>query len=126
MKGDGGNNWSYEVWAASLLLGELMSSMKIKSPAQELAIRMLPLGFFFSSAGCQQVLENGILPQMMPDQPAVTRFLSSKGSRASRQGKCSVWSLPAFPKVWKLKGGQRPWCIPYVPLMWDAAGERKM
>lgn len=65
MKGDGGNNWSYEVWAASLLLGKLMSSMKIKSPARELAMRMLPLGFFFfffSPAGCQQVLENGILP----------------------------------------------------------------
>lgn len=46
MKGAGGNNWSYEVWAASLLLGELMSSMKIKSPARELAMRMLPLGFF--------------------------------------------------------------------------------
>lgn len=62
MKGDGGNNWSYEVWAVSLLLGKLMSSMKIKSPAQELTMRMLPLGVFFSPAGCQQVLENGILP----------------------------------------------------------------
>lgn len=62
MKGDGGNNWSYEVWAVSLLLGKLMSSMKIKSPARELTMRMLPLGGFFSPAGCQQVLENGILP----------------------------------------------------------------
>lgn len=61
MKGDGGNNWSYEVWAASFLLGKLMSSTKIKSPARELAMRMLPL-VFFSPAGCQQVLENGILP----------------------------------------------------------------
>lgn len=33
MKGAERNNWSYEVWAASLLLGELMSSMKMKSPA---------------------------------------------------------------------------------------------
>lgn len=63
MKGAGGNNWSYEVWAASLLLGELMSSMKMKSLARELTRRILPLGFFFfSPAGCQQVLENGILP----------------------------------------------------------------
>lgn len=52
MKGDGGNNWSYEVWAASLLLGKLMSSMKIKSPARELAMRMLPLGFFFFFFSC--------------------------------------------------------------------------
>lgn len=33
MKGDGGNNWSYKVWAASSLLGELMSYMKTKSLA---------------------------------------------------------------------------------------------
>lgn len=83
---------------SELAAGELMSYMKIKSPARELAMRMLPLGFFFP-AGCQQVLENGISPWMMPGQPAVTRFLSSKGSRASGQGKCSVWSLPAFPKA---------------------------
>lgn len=47
MKGAGRNNWSYEVWAVSLLLGELMSSMKMKSPARELTRRILPLGFFF-------------------------------------------------------------------------------
>lgn len=56
MKGDGGNNRSYKVWAASLLLGELMSYMKIKSLAPEPCVKMLSLVFFL--AGCQQVLEN--------------------------------------------------------------------
>ena len=58
MKGDGGNNWSYKVWAASSLLGELMSYMKIKSPAREPCMKLLSLVFFL--AGCQQVLENGM------------------------------------------------------------------
>lgn len=43
--------------AASLLLGELMSYMKIKSPAGEPCVKMLSLVFLL--AGCQQVLENG-------------------------------------------------------------------
>jgi len=59
MKGDGGNNWSYKVWAASSLLGELMSYMKIKSPAGELCMKMLSLVFLLL-ARCQQVLENGM------------------------------------------------------------------
>lgn len=58
MKGDGGNNWSYKAWAASLLLGELMSYMKIKSPAGEPCVKRLSLVFLLT--GCQQVLEKGM------------------------------------------------------------------
>lgn len=58
MRGDGGNNWSYTVWAASSPPGELMSYMKIKSLAGELCMKML--SFVFLPPGCKQVLENGM------------------------------------------------------------------
>lgn len=92
MKGEGGNNRSYEVWAASLLLGELMSDMKIKPLARQPCIMMLFLVFLL--AGSQQVLENGMQGGMGfaidNNWPNTRHLISSlKGSRLSRQGKYS-------------------------------------